>query len=229
VNHVATKHNARKRWVFSRIGWVTAVSEQVRATIHGPRDATVIYNGIEPRVVDPQPKRDRFTIVAVGRLDRYKGFDLLLREVATLPFDFVLEIVGEGAERRRLETLVRESRLMGKVERLGHREDVPELLAGAHMQVVSSLTEGFSLALLEGLLYADLVLSTPVGIAPEILPPELLFDGSGMAEKIRGVHEHYGEAIRSFAAVKAAHRDRFRLSHTVERYLELYGRVLAAR
>ncbi|HEM45708.1 MAG TPA: hypothetical protein ENO23_01555, partial [Alphaproteobacteria bacterium] len=79
VRQLATKHNTRRRAIFSRVQWVSAVSEQVRASIDHPHEVAVVYDGIHPRPVAPRPKPETFTIVAVGRLDRYKGFDRLIR------------------------------------------------------------------------------------------------------------------------------------------------------
>lgn len=229
VNHVATKHNARDRMIFGRIRWVTAVSEQAAYTIHNRSGVTIVPNGIHARPVGPQPRADTFTMLAVGRLDRYKGFDVLIREVATLPFDFVLEIAGEGPERSRLESLIVDLGVEANVHLLGHRDDVPELLARVHLQVVSSRTEGFSLALLEGLHYSGLIVSTPVGIAPEVLPAELLIEDLSIARKITDVKERYDELAVRFAGSKAEHIGRFLWSRAAQRYLELYRRVLAER
>lgn len=228
VRHLATKHNPRSRRIFSRVRWVSAVSEQVRASIDHPHGVTVVHNGIEPRPVEPRAKPEVFTVVAVGRLDRHKGFDRLVRATAELPFDLAVRIAGEGPERAALTELVRETGQQDRVRLLGHREDIPELLAGAHLQVVPSRSEGFSLALLEGLYYCDLVVSTRVGIAPEILPADFLVDGDAFAAKLAGLRERYDEAVARFRHVKDEHRERFLLSRTAERYLALYRRIVAS-
>jgi glycosyltransferase involved in cell wall biosynthesis len=223
--HVATKHNARRAPIFSRVRWVTTVSEQARASIPHRQGVEVVYNGIEPRSVEPTEKPDIFTIAAVGRLHSYKGFDRLVDSASRLDFPFVVEIAGEGPERDNLEALIEAAGLEDQIRLLGHREDVPELLARAHLQVVSSRTEGFSLALLEGIHYSDVVLSTPVGIAPEVMPDELLAAPTELAERIKQIHGRYAESISHFAAVKAQHRDRFSLTTAVEQYLALYQRA----
>lgn len=228
VRQLATKHNPRRRRVFSRVRWVSAVSEAVRHSIDHPHGVTIVPNGIEPRPVEPRPKPGRFTILGVGRLDRRKGFDRLIRATADLPFELELRIAGEGPEREALLDLARETGQADRVRLLGHREDVPEQLAGAHLQVVPSRSEGFSLALLEGLYYCDLVVSTRVGIAPEILPADFLVDDDGIAGKLAALRERYDEAVARFQDVKTEHRERFLLSRTTERYLELYRRIVSS-
>lgn len=225
-HHVATKHNARKGKIFNKIFWVTTVSAQARATIKNPGKVKVIYNGIIPRKISPQKKSQPFSIIAVGRLDRYKGFDLLINEVRKLSFDFTLRIVGEGPERKNLEKLIQDLHLVKKVFLLGHREDVPELLGQSHLQVISSRNEGFSLVLAEGLFYSDVVISRKVGIAPEILANKLLVADFNIASAIAEVHNNYDHFLKLFQSTKNMHRDRFRLPDITQRYLQLYNKVL---
>ncbi|MEZ6188242.1 MAG: glycosyltransferase [Planctomycetota bacterium] len=58
-------------------------------------------------------------LLAVGRLVRKKGFDVLLRALARLPEAPPLRLVGDGPEREALEALVHELGLEGRVELLG--------------------------------------------------------------------------------------------------------------
>jgi glycosyltransferase involved in cell wall biosynthesis len=227
--HVATKHNTRDRWVFPRVRWVTAVSEQARRTIDRAGPVDVIYNGVTATDVGPVEKPDTFTLLAVGRLHPHKGFDTLVREVARLRFDFALEIAGEGPERHRLEALVREVGLTGRVRLLGHREDIARLMARSHALVVPSRTEGFSLALVEGLLHCDVVVSTRVGIAPEILPDELLVRSEDMADRLTEIHDRYDEFVERTARVRSVVGDRFSLAGTTAEYEKVYERAISRK
>jgi glycosyltransferase involved in cell wall biosynthesis len=150
---------------------------------------------------------------------------MLVREVARLRFDFALEIAGEGPERDRLEALLRETGLTGRVRLLGHREDVARLMARSHALVVSSRTEGFSLALVEGLMHCDVVVSTRVGIAPEILPDELLVRAEDMAE----IHDRYDEFVERTARVRSVVGERFSLANTTAEYEKVYERAISRR
>ncbi len=115
------------------------------------------------------------------------------------------------------------------MELLGHRDDVPELLARAHVQVVSSRTEGFGLVVAEGVHYADVLVSTPVGIAPEVLPPALLIDDLRIADKLAEVHAGWDGARSLFDEVRTGWADQLRIGVTAERHRELYRRLLEAR
>lgn len=228
--HVATKHNPRKGRIFERVPEVVCVSESVASSLRRTEGTTIIYNGIP---VAPVPERTGkpavFTIVAVGRLHGHKGFDLLVRDAAKLDFPFHLLIAGDGPEREALEALIGRLGLGDRVELLGHRDDVPELLARAHVQVVSSRTEGFGLVVAEGVHYADVVVSTPVGIAPEVLPAALVIDDMRIADKLAEVHAGWEGARSLFDRVREEWADALRIDVTAERHLALYRELVGGR
>ena len=83
--------------------------------------------------------------VAAGRLDRQKGFDLLIRAFARVPHPGAsLTIFGEGPRRQALEDQVRASGLEGRVSLPGIVRGPQEWLGAGHVLVVSSRFEGFS-------------------------------------------------------------------------------------
>jgi glycosyltransferase involved in cell wall biosynthesis len=225
---VATKHNTRTRRIFDRVKTVTAVSAAAAGTIRDAGRVVVVPNGIRVRSVSPLPLPDVFTFIAVGRLDRYKGFDRLVDAVAALTFPFRLLLVGEGGERGRIEARVAELGLGDRVEFTGHRDDVPELLAGAHVQVVPSRSEGFGLVIIEGLHYAHLLVSTPVGVATEVLPSELLLDPPDLASELARVHEEYDDLRALFSSIAAQRRERFTWRAAAEGYRAVYERARSA-
>ncbi|WP_181408102.1 glycosyltransferase family 4 protein [Pararhizobium mangrovi] len=93
-------------------------------------------------------------IVAVGRLDRQKGFDLLLHAFARVRSDLdtvSLTIFGEGPERDKLEELVGHLQLRHCVELPGVSASPGGWLRPGDIYVLSSRFEGFPNALLEAL------------------------------------------------------------------------------
>jgi glycosyltransferase involved in cell wall biosynthesis len=250
---IATKQNTRRSRIFDHVRHVTGVSETVAATVRDPDRVHVVYNGVRVRGVEPQEKSDVFTMLSITRLDPYKRVDVLVRAMVDLEFPARLLIAGEGSERGRLEDLVRELGLQDRVEFLGLREDIPELLSAAHVQVAASTREGFSLGIVEGLQYADVVLTTPVGGAREIFPERFLVgtkgrsghtpasarsrrdaahagvDPGAFAEAITRVHDDYGAYVEAFAEVKDRHRARFTWKAITDAYEAVYASVLAGR
>jgi len=80
-----------------------------------------------------------------------------------------VRIVGDGAERGRLEDLSRSLGLGQHVEFLGERSDVHALLRDVGFYVSSSRTEGISLTLLEAMAAGLPVLATRVGGNAEVI------------------------------------------------------------
>ncbi|HEY7838200.1 MAG TPA: glycosyltransferase [Terriglobales bacterium] len=104
----------------------------------------------------PRPRRDAghpAQLIFVGRLVPYKGLDVLLRAMTTLPAR--LQIVGDGRERSRLQRLAARLQVADRVEFLGHLPDaeLPSRLAAADIFVLPSRTasEAFGVAQLEAM------------------------------------------------------------------------------
>jgi glycosyltransferase involved in cell wall biosynthesis len=87
-------------------------------------------------------------VLALGRLHRVKGFDVLLHAVARTP-SVHLWLAGDGPERPALERLIRSLGLAGRVRLLGWREDVAALLAAADLLVCPSRHEPLGNVVLE--------------------------------------------------------------------------------
>jgi glycosyltransferase involved in cell wall biosynthesis len=231
VPHLGTKHNVRKGKIFNTLNWVTAVSEASRKTIHPLQHARidVIYNGITPVNVERVDKDKVFTIVAVGRLDKVKGFDILIHQLRNLDFDFRVLIAGEGPERSNLEETIQEMGMQGKVQLTGFQEDIAQLMKASHAVVVSSHTEGFSKVLVEGLFYADVVISTPVGIAVDVLPTMFLTEQGRLGEKIAQLYRNYDQFVSEFRKITESRQKDFLFPGIMEKYTSLYREIIGIK
>ncbi len=155
--------------------------------------ATVPGNvSAETRAV-PDADPGRPTVLAVGRLAAQKGFGTLLDAAARwrdMRPEPVLVIVGEGPLEAELKRHA--ARLRLDVRFLGHRDDVPALLASAAVFVLPSVWEGQPLILQEALRAAVPIVATRVGGTPELtgedaallVPPG---DPARLAEAVRTV------------------------------------------
>lgn len=121
-------------------------------------------------------KHPRNTIVAVGRLEPVKGFDLLLEAFARCAekhFDWSLIIIGEGKERGSLEALSGQLGIKDRVEMPGLIQDPFRILRGADLFVLSSRYEGIPLALLEAMACGLAAIATDCSTGPR----EVIRDG----------------------------------------------------
>ncbi len=115
-----------------------------------------------------------YLIGTVGRIDSSKNQLLLVRilfELKQLGNKANCVIVGDGSPTIRSQILALAEQL-GVAERLfmlGQRDDVPELLAGLDVFVLPSISEGYSIALLEACGARLPIIATDVGGNSEII------------------------------------------------------------
>jgi glycosyltransferase involved in cell wall biosynthesis len=134
-----------------------------------PGSVLTIHNGVPDE--SPQatrPLRSGPLIGAVGRLEPQKGFDMLIRALATID-DATLVLIGDGAERQRLLDLARRLSVAERIEWVGWSDDPRRYLSTFDVFVLPSRFEGFPLALLEALLARRAVVATAVGSVPEAI------------------------------------------------------------
>lgn len=143
------------------------VREQLMRLYHLPSQRVpVIGNGVDHELFKPRPAKraslrrrldwpdSAFVVIGVGRLARVKNFPYLLRATAIAAADgleLCTVIVGDGSRQPMLEKLARQLRIAERVKFLGHRHDVPELLAAADAFVLPSVFEAYGSAWVEAM------------------------------------------------------------------------------
>ena len=126
---------------------------------------------LAPRVRIDDAAREPM-IVALGRLWREKGYDVLLRAFAAVAHDFPewrLTIVGEGPQRQALTSLAESLAIHERVSLPGWFDTPEQVLSKASVFVMSSRYEGFSNALLEAMALGLPVISTACGGSEEMI------------------------------------------------------------
>jgi glycosyltransferase involved in cell wall biosynthesis len=113
------------------------------------------------------------TVLAVGRLNYQKGFDMLLEawiQVSSSMPEWKLVIVGEGEDRSKLTEFIKKNGLMESVDLVGNTSDVSKYYKEAEIFCLSSRFEGFPMVLLETLAFGLPVVSFDCDTGPaEIL------------------------------------------------------------
>ena len=195
VKRIATVHGIKKHSQFLHgFNHVIAVSDAVKLQLEsqGITPAiSVILNGIVPSASPSSPHVHRatvrsYSVLAIGRLAPVKGFDLLIR-AWPLVQEARLRIAGDGPEQRHLLSLIEADGLGDRIELMGHRTDIRDLLATSDLMVISSLREGMPLVLAEALHAHCPVVSTAVGGMVGFLPACALTpsgDPVALAQKI---------------------------------------------
>lgn len=198
----------------------------------------VIPNGVElpsREGVGAAPGRDVPLVVSVGRLTAPKDFRTLIAALARVDVAFRAKIVGDGHDRAELESMIVGSGLTGRVELLGVRDDVPELLRAADVFVLATTSEAMPISILEAMAAGLPVVASAVGGVPE-----LVVDGSTGSLVSPGDPECLGRALETLLTsaplrqqMGIAGRERaerlFDIAQTRRRHLELYEKLLAER
>jgi len=158
--------------------WIVAVCEQacnnlMAAPFAARRKIVRIYNaaGALPRTGGRPPVKSGFTLLHVARLNPVKDQPTLLRAFAlarTRVPDLRLWIVGGGEQRSKLEALAREIGLKGSVTFFGEQTEVGNFFAAADLFVLSSVSEGVPVSLLEALAAGLPAVVTDVGGMSEV-------------------------------------------------------------
>jgi len=173
----------------------------------------------------------RPTLVAIGRLSTEKGFDLLMDAFAAARASgspYQLLIVGEGPDRGLLEERVARLQLSEIVRLPGYLPGADRLLERARGFVMSSLTEGLPLVLLEAMQWRVPVLATAVGAIPALLQDgrlgALVPPGSraGLETALRRMMAADFDSGQAVAAAHEAVTSRYTSARMAQEYLETY-------
>jgi glycosyltransferase involved in cell wall biosynthesis len=117
----------------------------------------------ELRAADDEP-----IILTCARLHAQKGHAVLLDAAAAVPgARFV--IAGDGPESYALHAQAERLGLRDRVVFLGHREDIPQLLAACDVFALPSIYEGSPIAVLEAMASGRAVVSSAIGGTDELI------------------------------------------------------------
>jgi glycosyltransferase involved in cell wall biosynthesis len=144
---------------------------------------SVIYNGVDlARFGETQGREavrrelgvglEDLLIFQVARLDPLKDHATAIRAIGRLRHrraDTRLVLVGEGPELEAVREMIRQQALEGHVLLLGRRSDVARLLPAADLVLLTSVSEGIPLTLIEAMAARLPVVSTRVGGVEEIV------------------------------------------------------------
>ena len=211
-----------------------APGEEARAAAAPGEEARATAAPGEAAAGEPAAPRGRPLIVAAGRLAPQKGFATLIdaaarwQDLSPAP---LLAIAGEGPLRAELTAAA--APLGPAVRFLGHRADVPALLAAADVFVLPSAWEGQPLILQEALRAGRPIVATRVGGIPGLtgeegallIPPD---DPAALAAAVRRVLTSASLARRMAGAALARARTLPSENDAVEAALAVYRRLTAA-
>jgi glycosyltransferase involved in cell wall biosynthesis len=207
----------------------------------------LLYNGIAPEQYAPSPERrtnaraalgipaETLVITAIGNLYPYKGHADLINGLAgvadAMPRPWRLLIAGGDrvCHEAALRALIAKLSLNSDVTLLGHRNDVPEILAASDLLAMPSHQEGLPNAILEAMASGLPIVATRVGGIPELIvdgqngtliaPHDISALGRAILELAVDPVRRRDIGARNLARVRAS----FSLERSVAGFETLYG------
>jgi glycosyltransferase involved in cell wall biosynthesis len=181
---------------------------------------TVIHNWYQ---LSKYQKVNGKSAVAVGRLEKVKGFDLLIKSWINIKTPLL--IIGSGSEKEFLQNLIDSLNLSHviTIKDWVKQEELYEIYSRAILLVISSRSEGGPRVALEALANDLPVLSTDVGHMNIILPKELLARANDL-ESLQHLLETYVENISQFnqSAIFNYVREEFSLEKQSSKVMKIY-------
>jgi len=225
-----------------------AVAQRLAQSARLRRPPEVILNGVEPAFFDAasQPDqrqafrntlglRDGPVILSVATLGTGKGHDNLLNAAASLRDRFPhLSVLLAGEGQLEHELRQKAMRLGDTVHLLGHREDIPQLLAAADLVCQASESEALPTALMEAAAAGRPVVATRVGGTAEVVDDQetgLLVPPGNSAALTSAIETLLTDTQRATEMGRTAARvarKRFSLDAYVEATLDVWLRVAGA-
>ena len=218
---------------------------------HGfpPEEVVSIPTGIDFSVFQPRRERaevrrelgiadDAWLLLMVAVIRGVKRHEVAIRAFAEFAPSCpraVLVLCGEGPMRPDMEQLCRDCGVADKVRFLGHRSDVPDIMAAADALLLTSRSEGIPQTISQGMGIGLPVVATAVGGVPELVqdgrtgflaPAE---DVAAVAAAIGRLAADPALAAELGANGKRFAQERLSLDAMLDATERLYGAILAER
>lgn len=210
-----------------------------------PDKINVIYNGVDINKFKAGCKTDitkkdlsvperAVVIGTIASLRKEKAIDVLIEAIPKVIEEYpraLFLIIGEGVERLSLDASAKRLGLNGNLRFLGEREDVDKIIPFFDILCLSSRTENFPLAILEGMACGKPVVATRVGGVPEIVKDRVsgflakIDSSDELAECLKSLLGDRQLAARMGREGRKIVEGRFGLDRMIDEYKELFRQV----
>lgn len=207
---------------YNKYDKIVCVSNEVKdafTTMFGIKDKVVFkQNIINDNMIKEKANEDvnlsimdksKPALLSIGRLNNQKGYDRLLRVVKRLnddKIDFNIYILGEGGERKALESYIQTNKL-NNVTLLGFKSNPYAYLKNSDLFVCSSRSEGFSTVISESIiLNVPIITTNCAGMKEQLGDSEYglivendendLYEGLKSILTDKNLYEKYKESVR---------------------------------
>lgn len=242
----STENNRRNHWLFriidrliyNKIDVIICITNAVKNNLFAHLKMNmyikVINNGIDISKYNISNQsesydffsKDDFKLIQVSSFRKQKDQATVIRSLTNLPQRVKLMLVGDGEQINECKNLVNYLQLGDRVIFLGNRYDIPSLIKYSDVVVLSSKSEGFGLAIVEGMASGKPVIASDIpGIREIVKDYGLLFNKSDdvdLAFQIRRLLFDSKFYIENSKKCLMRARD-FDIIIMVNRYIEIYN------
>lgn len=207
--------------IISVSGYDTRLAERYK--VGAPGQVVTIHNGLPDigETPPPGPQSSLCRVVMTARFAPPKDQLTLIRAAAQVS-GVHLTLIGDGEGLSAAQSLVTALGVQDRVDFLGARSDVPQLLLAADVFALISNYEGFPISILEGMRAGLPIIATDVGGVQEAVQSGvtgLLVPKGDEAALVAALRTLATDKEERFAMGRAA-RDRFKQAFTEEAMLD---------
>jgi len=226
IKIVSTIHGHKKNSnAFASVDAVIGVNKLLVKDIPG---STYIPNWFNPSHEGIRSSRSG-SIIAIGRLEKVKGFDQLIKSWVNIGEN--LEIIGSGPEKQKLTTLIHDLNLTDRIKIVSSFDynSIESKYKTASGLIISSHREGGPRVLLEAINHEIPVLGSRVGMIPDLIPSECLSE-PGNQKSLQALLEEMVPLLPqlNMEGIKAALIENYSLTSAAKKTKEIYEALLKA-
>lgn len=251
IKIVYTEHNSNNRrrdnfvfevldnYIYSKLNFIGCISESTATNLKKHIEKIdvpiqTIVNGIDLTRFNPNNihahnynfcSHNDFILIQVSSFRVQKDQKTLIQSLKKLPVGIKLILVGAGELVEEHKLLVKQLKLEDRVVFLGLREDIPQLLNYASVNVLSSHYEGFGLVALEGMaMHRPVIASNVEGLRNVVEGAGLLFEKGNsdeLSEQILSLYNNldFYEKIANQCLQRAQQYD---VKLMIKKYVNIY-------
>jgi len=184
----------------------------------------VIPNGYDFEEIINKSKQQYFGkdyIISIGRLEKNKRVDLLIKAYSQLNLKEELWILGEGKEKEYFKELTKKFNIENKVKFLGWQENPHPYIKNAKLNVFLTEFESFPNVIIESLILKTPVIASKVKCGPiSILKGDL--EKFLVENKLSDIKNKIQDVLNSNFEIKRKFYEEFDYRKVVKKYIELF-------
>ncbi|CQB86056.1 Mannosylfructose-phosphate synthase [Chlamydia trachomatis] len=251
---VFTEHNTENRRINSIIfrqidkpiyksfDAITAITPQVKNVLTSKLGISknkihVIYNGIDLSRFHHEEDTlhncnrnplKQTTLIQISRFTGQKDQDTLIKAFSKLDKRYKLLLVGDGPRKSICEEVAKQLKIEDRVEFLGVRMDVPDLILSSDIVIQSSHWEGFGLTAIEGMAAGKPVIASDVpGLSELVNHFGLVFDKGNVQDLTNKILQLEDKHIKEKIVENCLRRaEQFSIKSMVSNISNLYKQLL---